>query len=373
MATKKPKKQRKVWEPTKEPGLFRYRPKGTYYSRTEIGGTSKRKRQDGDFSAAVEKHRCWIRNIRREAELAESQKPTTKSLRTWADWTGEFLNRINADPDIGIETRGYYAERVVGIRRTWPEIPGMGLRELTKDNISAYLAKVGETLSEDTIRGNLLVLRRVCKLAVSEHYLTVNPCDGIKGPAARRKLAHSAKHDISPAKFDEVLSTMRARKGGSSVKAADLAELLACTGARISEARTLFWKDINWEKRLVGIDGAKGRETSTDDNRRKLPFHPRLERLLLRLWGTGQPLTDRVVLCDECRASMKSACKRIGILPVHHHDLRHLAATWWIEAGIPIPTVAGLLGHKDGGALLMRTYHHMRSEHLAAIAGQMSR
>ena len=29
-----------------------------------------------------------------------------------------------------------------------------------------------------------------------------------------------------------------------------------------------------------------------------------------------------------------------------------------------IPAVADLLGHRDGGALLLRTYRHMRAEHL---------
>lgn len=51
-----------------------------------------------------------------------------------------------------------------------------------------------------------------------------------------------------------------------------------------------------------------------------------------------------------------------------HHDFRHFFATTCIEAGVDIPTVSRRLGHKDGGALAMRIYGHLRQDHsLAAI------
>ena len=46
-----------------------------------------------------------------------------------------------------------------------------------------------------------------------------------------------------------------------------------------------------------------------------------------------------------------------------HHDFRHFFATTCIEAGVDIPTVSRWLGHKDGGALAMRVYGHLRKEH----------
>jgi integrase len=46
-----------------------------------------------------------------------------------------------------------------------------------------------------------------------------------------------------------------------------------------------------------------------------------------------------------------------------HHDFRHFFATTYIESGVDIPTVSRWLGHKDGGALAMRVYGHLRQEH----------
>jgi integrase len=62
------------------------------------------------------------------------------------------------------------------------------------------------------------------------------------------------------------------------------------------------------------------------------------------------------------------ACKEIGIAKLTHHDLRHLFATRCIESGVDIPTVSRWLGHKDGGALAMKTYGHLRNEHSQAMA-----
>jgi len=52
--------------------------------------------------------------------------------------------------------------------------------------------------------------------------------------------------------------------------------------------------------------------------------------------------------------------------------LRHLFATRCIESAVDIPTVSRWLGHKDGGALAMRTYGHLRDEHSQAMAAKVS-
>jgi len=48
--------------------------------------------------------------------------------------------------------------------------------------------------------------------------------------------------------------------------------------------------------------------------------------------------------------------------------LRHLFATRCIESGVDIPTVSRWLGHKDGGALAMKTYGHLRDLHSTTMA-----
>jgi integrase len=70
----------------------------------------------------------------------------------------------------------------------------------------------------------------------------------------------------------------------------------------------------------------------------------------------------------ECRGALTRACSKVGIARITHHDLRHLFATRCIESGVDIPTVARWLGHKDGGALAMKVYGHLRNQHSQEMA-----
>jgi integrase len=75
-----------------------------------------------------------------------------------------------------------------------------------------------------------------------------------------------------------------------------------------------------------------------------------------------------VMKIRECQGHINKACKAVKIPRITHHDLRHLYATRCIEIGVDIPTVSRWLGHRDGGALAMKVYGHLRDQHSAAMA-----
>jgi hypothetical protein len=98
---------------------------------------------------------------------------------------------------------------------------------------------------------------------------------------------------------------------------------------------------------------------------------PDMRRLLERIQGErGEKefSANPVMRVHECQGAINSACKSLGITRFTHHDLRHLFATRCIESGVDIPTVSRWLGHKDGGALAMKTYGHLRDQHSANMA-----
>lgn len=79
-----------------------------------------------------------------------------------------------------------------------------------------------------------------------------------------------------------------------------------------------------------------------------------------------------VMRVRECQQAMDRAAKVIGRAQITHHDLRHLFATLCIESGVDIPTVSRWLGHKDGGALAMKVYGHLRDQHSVAMAQRVT-
>src|SRR4030081_1129004 len=85
-----------------------------------------------------------------------------------------------------------------------------------------------------------------------------------------------------------------------------------------------------------------------------------------------EPPNAKAFRVRESQKALERACKRVGTERITHHDVRHLFATRCIESGVDIPTVSRWLGHKDGGALAMKTYGHLRREHSLAQAQKVS-
>jgi integrase len=92
----------------------------------------------------------------------------------------------------------------------------------------------------------------------------------------------------------------------------------------------------------------------------------------MRSERAAEPLDAKVFAVRECQKALDRACKEVGTDRITHHDLRHLFATRCIESGVHIPTVSRWLGHKDGGALAMKTYGHLRREHSIAQAQRVT-
>lgn len=97
---------------------------------------------------------------------------------------------------------------------------------------------------------------------------------------------------------------------------------------------------------------------------------PSMRKLLERMRSerSSENLDDAVMRVRECQKSIDRAVQVLGLKRITHHDLRHLFATRCIESGVDIPTVSRWLGHKDGGALAMKTYGHLRNEHSQQMA-----
>ena len=99
-------------------------------------------------------------------------------------------------------------------------------------------------------------------------------------------------------------------------------------------------------------------------------MHSLLEEI--RAQRPDDPATASVIRFKDSRKALAHACKKIVIAKITHHDLRHLFATRCIESGVDIPTVSRWLGHKDGGALAMRVYGHLRDQHSTEMAKRVS-
>ncbi len=142
---------------------------------------------------------------------------------------------------------------------------------------------------------------------------------------------------------------------------------------RKGEANALEWRDVDFEAGEIVVRGDA--ETGTKNwEVRRVPMIPDARAMFERMRAerADESLDAKVFLVRESQKSLDRACQRVGADRITHHDLRHLFATRCIESGVDIPTVSRWLGHKDGGALAMKTYGHLRREHSLAQAQKVS-
>jgi integrase len=158
------------------------------------------------------------------------------------------------------------------------------------------------------------------------------------------------------------LATAIGKSGAAQAKDCEfLVRFLASSGTRISEAAACTWDLVDWSRESMHVPGEK-----TRSSRRDIPLFPALAALLQSV--PVEKRTGPICPVKETQKSLTAACAKLGIKRLTHHDLRHLFATTCIESGVDIPTVSRWLGHSDGGALAMRTYGHLRSEHSNRMA-----
>jgi integrase len=193
--------------------------------------------------------------------------------------------------------------------------------------------------------------------------------------AALKRVTIRSKEIVLPStdKFNALIVEMENGHGRDSRNCADFAAGLAFTGCRLSEANALQWRDIDFAAGEIVVRGDA--ETGTKNwELRRVPLIPDARALFQRMHSerAAEPLDAKVFLVRESQKALDRACKKVGTDRITHHDLRHLFATRCIESGVDIPTVSRWLGHKDGGALAMKTYGHLRREHSIAQAQKVS-
>jgi integrase len=175
---------------------------------------------------------------------------------------------------------------------------------------------------------------------------------------------------------------------GDSAARVPTSLFLAFGGMRKSEAARVTGADCDFHKGQIRVLGDPEHGTK-NWSVRCVPMIPEMRALLerIKLERNSDNWEKSPVVCvRECQKAIDSAVARLAkgeedenrveikmqIPRITHHDLRHLFATRCIESGVDIPTVSRWLGHKDGGALAMKTYGHLRDEHSQDMAAKVS-
>jgi integrase len=393
-----PETELRVWDyATGVPDLVRHNTSGRYYARFQVAG----KRRMKALKTAV-----WsVAKLRLSDELAKAERLRQSDRRVESGnlLIGDLLDR-HQEEYLANTSRAERSKQLVKdttsrLVRQWGACFDADLRatkpgKITSDQVrrfSNYLhaeAVHRQNNAKNSKRGykaitvnkTIELLHRILRRAVAAGALMMLPFElrPANGESFRKPVETKKLRLPSSAKMREVFAEMRKVPDAPNLsemreylvqrgeESAELAEFMAFSGARVSEAVAFVWEDEQPDSiilRGTKTEGSRNREVPKVRALREL-----LRRMRRRRKAAGTRVEGRVFAIHQCREALESACKRVDVDRLTHHSLRHFFATICIESGVDIPTISRWLGHSDGGVLAMKTYGHLRIEHSVAAA-----
>jgi integrase len=365
-------KKAKIWQKAREQYLYKHVPTGVYYARSRAGNEDKWVTLETTVLSVAE-HRVG-KKIKELKKGHTARRSLKGGLATFGEASAAYLTSVESNPRLKASSKHYIKQTVEAIGKSWPDIAKRKLADISPSECEQWANSYARTMHPSRFNNTVASMRHIFDLAIDHGIIHDNPAAEVE------KLRVTSKKLVLPSKekFEELVKSMDEAGGAYSTDCADLVRFLAYSGCRLTEAAHVHWQDVDGAKNQIWIHGRPDSGTKNLESR-AVPIIPQMRQLLdkltLRDKDPRSPRRhggDYVLNVTECTRALQAACDKVEITRISHHDLRHLFATRCIESGIDIPTVARWLGHKDGGALAMKTYGHLRDEHSQAMAARVS-
>ncbi|PIK18505.1 integrase [Prevotella intermedia] len=268
-----------------------------------------------------------------KAELQSVQESVGKSRAE-----GTFLNLSYSDRNL----RDFIGNK--GLK----DIPIVTITESLVEEYRFFLKKRG--LKASTVNTNLCWLSRLMFRAVSKRIIRCNPFENAKYEKEEKKIRFLQKSDV--------MKLMAMRMNDRKAELARLMFVFSCfTGMAIADMETLEYRHIQ-----TAADGQRyiRKERQKTKVEFVVPLHPVAEAIINYCMNaqagneeqqTVKEKGDSLVFQPHCSRSVmgKNLCivgKACGIRQrLSYHVARHTFGTMSLSAGIPIESIAKMMGH----------------------------
>ncbi|HZE58799.1 MAG TPA: site-specific integrase [Chthoniobacterales bacterium] len=318
------------------------------------------------FSVAKAKLATFLKEHREQS--AQKIDPANAKM-IFSEAAELHKQRLAQDVSLKKRTREYWNEVLAALLKSWPALHQTEVRKITPAACREWAAKYAKGSSATRFNNTIAILRHVLDVAVESGVIYSNPATSLTRKPVRQKTLELPTRS----QFELFILQMATGHSRDSQNCADLAAGLAFTGCRKGEAAEVERRDLDSESGMIVVRGSADEGTKNSEIRR-IPMIAEARQPFERMLAArhDESATAKVFLVRECQKSMNRAAKRVGMPRITHHDLRHFFATVCIESGVDVPTVSRWLGHKDDGALAMKTYGHLRDEHSTAAARKVT-
>lgn len=303
-----------------------------------------------------------------EAAAAKEQEKHEQALTLQSIFEGGYLAaQVEKKPTSIIGEKTHMRLHVV------PFFGAIPLKQITPQRMDEFLAhmrgktseRTGRPLSAATIRYALATIRQIWHYALSRNIIELPfPAKSVKAPVGDNRRTRFLTRDEA----DLLLTTLKSR----SPETHDLALTSLYTGLRCGELFNLQWQDVNFTEGFIHVRDRKNKESGL------AWLSPPVENML-RVRFAGQKGTD-FVFPNGDGAGQKFISKTFSRVvaelfnegvsdprgKIVFHSLRHTYASWLAQKGVPLHTLAGLMGHKT--VAMTERYSHLSPHGMKAAA-----
>lgn len=348
----KSREQVKDWKKV-GPCLYRYKSQGYYALLKHRGKQIRRCLGTTDLPFARRK----LVQLRADLEAIDPEQ----SARTLESHMGRFAATLSGAPS------SVYGARLCmrKLLRHWPKRSPRTIGKIRRGDCELWLARYAN-LSASTINHMITTATRFFDLAVSDGVIPRSPMEGIK----YRKIPKITRLTPTATQFAAIVADLRNQKwnGHGAVDTADFVELAGTLGLGQAELSAIERQHINLELGTIQIFRRKTRQAFT------IPIYPAARPVIERRVAAMSPEpTARLLPQGNCKKGLASACKRLGFPNFEPRSLRRYFITAALRVGVDAPTVAAWQGHRDGGALVLKTYgDEVRLDHSLRMAQRLA-
>jgi integrase len=332
-------------------GLYRYNVSGTYYARVRHGGNLHRK------SLGTTDY-VYAKRLLAEFKSNLGRTDPNQGNTTFGAVLDRYAKTLGQLKPSTVENK----LRIVALlKRTWRGVDRMPIRLVKTSDIKAWLSK-HRTASASTYNQAITVIRDALQLAVEDRVLADSPAANIK----YQKPDAPLRSTPTPEEFNSIVADIRSQQfnGHGAETSGDFIEFMGLAGLGQAEARSLKRGDVDLNKGTITTFRHK---TSTGF---QIPVFPQLRPLLEHLCE-GKKHDEHLLSIDNAKRALEGACNRLGLPRYTARSLRRMFITRAIELGVDVKVIAQWQGHKDGGALILKTYSHVRPVHSQRMAELM--
>lgn len=364
-----PEKSKIEYSVADEPGLFvecRASQKAipTWYLRQKNAqGTNTYKKLGTIKDVSLTQAKKLARQLKAEHTLAP--KAEVQNKVSVKEMTLDVFMREHYMPHALMHKRSAKKDEQLYRLHIAPKFKGLCLGEITRHEVQVFhnaLIKKGQ--SPASADHSIKLLRRALNLAVQWEFIEKNVLKGIKLFMVDNQVENYLDED----QLQRLLTVLRT---DSNRTVCLILMFLLSTGARLNEALTATWKNINVAGGVWKVDAS----LSKSKRSRSIPLNDSALWVMEQLQSkdrspylfpspvTGKPYTAITRAWYRLRA--KAGVK------IRIHDLRHTFASFLVSGGRSLFEVQQILGHSDP-KVTMR-YAHLSAKALqeAANAGSM--